>query len=192
MKAVIDEMNRRKPGKEKGEFHYQHPYSYEVEAHGKATQVKCQKCKDDCWHAEAKVKSVTITYEYWIEMPNWPQSGKASQDAQDAWNEFGRLLRAHEEGHRQILTDFWKKSETTKALADLMKALSYGEAHDAGRAADLASNALKAEIERVIEDLLDKHDEEQRAYDKTTKHGAKQSKVGGEDVVLPDKDIATW
>lgn len=64
-----------------------------------------------------------------------------------------------------------------------------GEAHSLGRAQDLALNKLKARIDEVIKQLFKEHGQLQKDYDKKTHHGEKQSKIDGDNVIEPHKNL---
>jgi predicted secreted Zn-dependent protease len=102
---------------------------------------------------DGKVKSVTLTLNPTIELPEWSGYSKASKAQRKAWDDMVAKLEKHERNHHKIQKD---------ALEDLKKKIK----------------AAKSLDRDVLDDLISKNSEgtqkQQDAYDSRTGHGEKE------------------
>jgi hypothetical protein len=161
-------------------------------------------------HGDKNMVRVEITgtfineAKYFIAMPKWLQltdkdpNKQPAGPARDNWlDDFYGPLLAHEEGHKDKYEAYVKK---VQAVVDAhAKTLYFGEVcYGPGRSSEAktratslatdqyeaALTALRKEVGTLMRDLQ----EEQIKYDEITEHGAKQSKIGGQDVGY-DEDL---
>ncbi len=107
--------------------------------------------------AESFRATVQVTYR----LPKWVHDGDASPALREKWDRYMQNLVLHEEGHRNL---------AVTAAADLTRAIS-----------QLTPGATCADVDRSVQALsrqyMKKLNEDQKAYDAATVHGAKQGAV---------------
>ncbi|GLS94698.1 DUF922 domain-containing protein [Piscinibacter gummiphilus] len=92
-----------------------------------------------------------------ILMPRWVDEPKAPKALREAWSTYMDALMKHEEGHMA----------TGQSLTRALQA-------DIGAATGPDCKTLRADVERLAQDLMAEHQERDRRYDAETQHGATQ------------------
>jgi predicted secreted Zn-dependent protease len=96
-----------------------------------------------------------------IRMPRWVERGAAAPKLRASWDAFDSALRKHEEGHRE------HGIEAGREIAR--------EARSLGARGDCA--ALRAEVERMANAVIDRFHLQDEAYDRATQHGVRQGAI---------------
>lgn len=147
----------------------------------------CPECEDTCNHYQIWREPVKFKIKYKITMPLWKQVDKAGEDAKLAWNKFYDALKAHEDGHKTILKNYYE-GEGKTALKNLSHTKFYGEAHPFSAAKKIATKLFLA-ASNTIDSV---HAELQYQYDSTTKHGQNQQAIRGTNIIIPDPKLPCW
>jgi predicted secreted Zn-dependent protease len=102
-----------------------------------------------------------------VTRPEWPNMTAADRAAADR---FVNALKAHEEGHHQVVRDVMGASPRTIRAR--------------GATADEAVSNLDAEMQSQSRRAQQRIDERNAAYDNRTDHGRNQAAVGGSNTTL--------
>jgi predicted secreted Zn-dependent protease len=82
-----------------------------------ATELKCQEYSDG-----GALRTATIKLSLVVNLPVWQEASQAPVALQQSWDNFSRALRAHEEGHVRIASNY--AAALRKALLSLRVAES--------------------------------------------------------------------
>jgi predicted secreted Zn-dependent protease len=99
------------------------------------------------------ISSATVTLTTKVTMPQWDAYDQASKPEQDEWTRFCAALRAHEQGHVDIVTAILSKLEEQLT----------------GKTADDGANTWDATLRSI--NLAESN------YDSTTDHGRQQGTI---------------
>ena len=151
---------------------------------------------------------INFSLSYYILVPSWPQGDAAYAQLKKQglledprytalvqWHNFVRALKAHEEGHHKITTDYINTSILPFLQETNKKIVVYG--HDPIAAKDTAIKAYDSVIAEVgvqEKHLIDGLGAAQDDYDTNSAHGGTQKNVdpNGENVTLPDGGLELW
>jgi len=101
--------------------------------------------------------SVEVVFRY----PKWVRADGAPQPLTAKWNNYMKNLTVHENGHRDMAVE--AAAELTRAVAELQPAPSCAE--------------LDREVKALCRLRMTKLNEDEKAYDVTTKHGLTQGAI---------------
>lgn len=107
------------------------------------------------------VESVHTVVKVSQRFPRWKDRFFAPPELQEKWNAYRKALREHEDGHKGI---------ALRAAREIESSLAGLDASPSCRETSLRANALARQI-------LQKHREQEEAYDETTRFGATQGAV---------------
>jgi hypothetical protein len=113
------------------------------------------------WQLETSKATTTVT------RPEWPNMTAADRAAADR---FVDALKAHEEGHHQVVRDVMRGAPRNIRAT--------------GATADEAIGNLDAEMQNQTRRAQEKIDERNAAYDDKTDNGRNQAAVGGRNTAL--------
>jgi predicted secreted Zn-dependent protease len=111
--------------------------------------------------ADCKVTSMQTSLAVHYLMPRWKGRDQASEKLKQQWDRFYAALLLHEEGHGTIGRRAAEEIDT--ALQDLGRGLRCSE--------------LNTRIQETAKGILEKYREEERNYDKKTRHGKTQGAI---------------
>jgi len=100
---------------------------------------------------------VEITFRY----PRWKRTDDAPRALMEKWDRYLKNLIIHENGHRDMVVD--AANDLSRAVAQLSPAPTCGD--------------LDRNVRALFRKRMEIMNEEQREYDKTTKHGTTQGAV---------------
>ena len=100
------------------------------------------------------LSTVHVTYT----LPRWADRDAAPAPLQDRWDRYLASLATHEKGHGAVAQD----------VAGLI------EQALVGRVAEMGCEALHAQSTRIVDEVMQRGEALQRAYDRATDHGSTQ------------------
>ena len=113
------------------------------------------------WHVKWNFRSVDTTLNVELRLPRWKNYVDGPADLRKKWNVYMRLLRKHENGHKDIAIK--AATEIEKSIAELEPAATCEELAD-------TANELGRRI-------LSKHADKEKEYDAQTNFGETQGAV---------------